>query len=77
MKVGLGVEEAMVGGEQWVVVHGGAAWCWGRSGRAIWAGASGCVAAGLSPEVGESAVSVGRGRLREQGAGGREEQEES
>ena len=40
-------------------------------------GASGCVAAGLSPEVGESAVSVGRGRLREQGRGGREEQEES
>ena len=72
MKVGLGVEQAMVGVEEYVVVHGGAAWCWGRSGRAILGGASGCVAAGLSPEVGEPAVSVSRGRLRTQGAGGRE-----
>ena len=61
MKVGLGVEEAMVGGEQWVVAHGGAAWCWGRSGRAISGAASGCVATGLSPEVGAPAVSVSRG----------------
>ena len=73
----MGVEKAMVEGEQWVVVHGRAAWCWGRSGRAILGGASGCVAAGLSPEVGESAVSGVRGGLREQGPGGREEQEES
>ena len=77
MRVGLEMEKAMVGGEQWVVVHGGAAWCWGRSGRAILGAASGCVATGLSPEVGAPAVSVSRGRMREQGAGGREGQEES